>query len=406
MADFEKSEKKTYNAIVVGAGPAGCSAAYFLAKQDHDVLLVDRAKFPRDKVCGDAVSPRALAFLESIGASKKVETSGAFKVDGAIVSSPKGTVMKGIVPSIEGFRNYGYVFPRKDFDSLLLEHIQGLPNVEFVEKCKVKDVVYEEGYVRGLRAVHNGFPVKLKGEVIIGADGTNSIIAQKLSLKNQNPKHRAFGIRAYFDDVDGLDNYIEIHYDRSVIPGYAWIFPTGRRSANVGVGITSRFAMTKGIKETFKAFVEKSEFAAVKLKDARVREYSLKGWSIPLGSFPGCRSAGNVILTGDAGSMVDPLTGEGIYYALRSGELSAKALGMCLKEENGLRNLGRIYEKLWKKAFKWNEYRIGYFYQRFLRSEAFLNISISRAAQNRKKAQVLAGAIVHLLPIRRLFFSL
>lgn len=113
-----------------------------------------------------------------------------------------------------------------------------------------------------------------------------------------------------------------------------------------------------------------------------------------------------MVVIGDAGSMVDTLTGEGIYPALRSGELAAIALRTCVAERKGFRSLTRTYERLWKKEFKWREFKTGYIYQMFLNSERFLNIAVSRAARHPKRAEMLAGAIVHLVPKSRFFFGL
>ena len=213
-------------------------------------------------------------------------------------------------------------------------------------------------------------------------------------------------MRAYFDNVKGLNNCIEIHYDEAILPGYGWIFPTGEGKANVGVGVFNRFMGTKGIKNLFNIFIEKNKYAKEKLKNAQMIESSLKGGLITLGSYSSKRSNGNVLLIGDAGSFVDTLTGEGIYYALQSGEYCAQAVASGLSGDNPHHNIGDIYERLWKKEFKWKEFILGYSLQTFFKSKAFLNLSILRMSKKQKKSKTLAGVIAHQIPKTRLLLNI
>jgi geranylgeranyl reductase family protein len=335
---------KYYDVIVVGAGPAGCSAACFIAQKGYEVLLIDKAKFPRDKICGDGFSASSLAVLEKLGALEVVERANPFRIDKVTVSSPNGTVVSAKPPSVEGLRDYGYVIPRKEFDNLFLQFTKGIPKVKLLENTHVEELIYDGLDVCGVRSKNETF----MGKIIIGADGVHSTIAKILSLRNDNPKHRGIALRAYFDNVENLNHEIEL-------PGYAWIFPTSEHTANIGVGILTRFADSTGIRDLFYRFLEKNNHARIKLTNAQMIENSLRGCPLPIGSFPSERSNRNVLLLGDAASFVDTLTGEGIYYALRSGEYAAEAIDLTLSKSNRLERVGTIYEKLWKKEFKWKD---------------------------------------------------
>ena len=398
--------KSGYDVIVVGAGPAGCSAAFFAAQAGARVLLLDKGEFPRDKVCGDGISPRALAVLDRIGVSEKIEDSSSFRINGVLVSSPNGTIMRSRIPMVDGFRNYGLVLPRKIFDQLLFDHVRRLENIDVLQPSAATDLLYEGEDICGVRATGGDGMIDIHGNTIIGADGVHSLVAKRLSLGNQEARYRAFGIRAYFDNVSGLKGCLEIHYDKAVLPGYAWVCPIGERQANVGVGVINRYTRSNGIKSLFQSFIKNSPVVRERLGSAKMIEDSLKGWPIAMGSFPGPRGKDNVVLIGDAGSMIDPLTGEGIYTALRSGELSAQALDLYREGRKESESFSKIYERLWKREFKWSEFKPGSFYQVLLCSKAFVNLAVSRAARNPKRAAVLAGAIIHLLPKRRLFFSM
>jgi len=144
--------------VVVGAGPAGCSAAHFAAVKGSTVLLIDMKRFPRDKVCGDGISPRSLAVLDRIGVSQRIEASGGVKVNEVLVSSPNGATMRSRIPDVPGFRNYGLVLSRKTFDHLLFDHVSTSANVDALLDSKVIDLSRKDGFVKGVTVSRQGGP--------------------------------------------------------------------------------------------------------------------------------------------------------------------------------------------------------------------------------------------------------
>jgi flavin-dependent dehydrogenase len=275
-----------------------------------------------------------------------------------------------------------------------------------LEEFEVKGFASNESQICGISGIYENQSMNFMGRYIIGADGAHSITAKRLNLNNDEPRHRAFGMRAYFENVEGLDKCIEIHYEESILPGYGWIFDMGGGKANVGVGVFNRFVSSKGIKNIFMRFIEKNSYAKEKLKKANMIKNSLKGWPIPCGSFPSKRSAGNVMFIGDAGSFVDPLTGEGIYYALRSGEYASQAISTALTHPNIAKSAGYVYEKLWGREFKWKEYRMGYLLQPLLNNKFLINFTIHRASKKKKKAEKIVGVIGHKLPKTKLLLNI
>ncbi|MGC8775450.1 MAG: geranylgeranyl reductase family protein, partial [Chlorobaculum sp.] len=215
-----------------------------------------------------------------------------------------------------------------------------------------------------------------------------------MNLKNNQKNHLVFAIRAYFSKVEGLTDSIELHYDKSMLPGYGWVFPAGKERTNIGVGVITRFKEQGGLKRVFERFVGENAFVAGKLKNAFMEPGTLRAWPLPLGSFPGRRGQGNVLLAGDAGSFVDPLTGEGIYYALKSGELAAEAAAKALDEGGGA-NAAAIYEKHWRKAFRFHDYIVGYSLQALLNNAYILESLMKFSARKQARADLLAGVICH-----------
>ncbi len=388
------NRRKKYDVIVVGAGPAGCSATTFLARRGYEVLLVDRAEFPRDKTCGDGLSPRAMEVLDRMGVAEKIENSRPWRIDGVAFLSPAGQMLRTEFHHVEGIWNHGYVFPRRDLDLLLLQHVRECSGAVVLENCKVGDLVYEGDMISGIRIDSEKGPGEFIGRVIVGADGVHSLIARKCFSIDAHPNHTVLAVRAYFDHVRGLDHYIEVHCEKSILPGYGWVFPIGEGSANVGVGTSYRFGTRKkDIKKLFDTFLEQNGFMRERFKHSQVIGNSTKTWLIPLGSRPSKRGHKNVLLIGDAGSFADPLTGEGIYQALRSGEYAAQAIAEGFEED--ISKVGDIFESLWKKEFKRREYMLGYLIQRFVFGEFFLNFNIKRALKNRKMADTLVAILCH-----------
>ena len=206
---------KYFDVVVVGAGPSGCSAASFIAQKGYEVLLIDKAQFPRDKVCGDGFSASSLAVLERLEALEVVEKANPFRIDKVTVSSPNGTIVSAKPPSVEGLMDYGFVIPRKEFDHLFLQFAKGISKVKLLENIRIQELIYAGLNVCGVRSNNETF----MGKIIIGADGVHSMIAKLLSLRNDNPKHRGIAMRAYFDNVENLNHEIEIHYEESILPG-------------------------------------------------------------------------------------------------------------------------------------------------------------------------------------------
>jgi geranylgeranyl reductase family protein len=396
--------KKAYDAIIVGAGPGGCSAATCLACKGYDVLLVDKASFPRDKVCGDGISPGALEVLDRLGVTQKIMDRSPWRIDGVEISSPAGQRVRANFSHLKGSYKHGWVMPRREFDFLLFQHVQSFPNVHVLENCEVKDLSYAGSRIEGVQVKCGNFMEEFSGKVIIGADGVYSLVAQKILFPGAISRSHAFAVRAYFNHVQRLNHYIEIHCEESILPAYGWIFPTGEDSANVGVGISCRFLKKKDIKKLFQAFIGKNKFLKEKLCNAQFIENSFKGWPIPLGIFSPRRSHKNVLLIGDAGCFADFLTGEGIYYALRGGECAAEAVHIGLHIPGGLVRMGEVYEKLWRRAFQSREYLIAKILPRFVISKKFLNFNVRRALEKSVMAQTLASILCHQKTKIRLLF--
>ena len=311
---------KTINrdVIVVGAGPAGSTCAAFLMRQGIAPLLVDRAIFPRDKPCGDGQTGVTTLILEELGWLDGLREFG-HENHGVVITSPDYT--KVIVEAPR--KGYRYDSPRRVFDDYCRR--QAIKEgAEMLEDFWVYDLIKEDGFVKGVKAKYQGEYIEVRSNIVIGADGAHSIVAKKLGMFPENELDVGVAGRCYYEDVD-IEPYNEIHFDINVLPGYVWLFPVGNKMCNVGLGF-ARGLYEEGKMRPFEEYIdiwiEKSPFGECLRGKRRVGEF--RGWRIPCGSQAMDNYTSGCLLIGDAGSMVMPLTGEGVGPAMVTAKMAAE----------------------------------------------------------------------------------
>lgn len=324
-----------HDAVVVGAGPAGASAAYYLAKRGRSVLLLDRSGFPRPKTCGDCLTPRAVRILADMG------VLGAFNGEvwptvGCRIYSTRGGCVASPFGPYRDYPELGMVISRDSLDEALVMRAVGagarfLPSAQACGTLKGKDgrfagVSYERGGVK-----HEGL-----ARFVVAADGAHSRIAHEVfGYTRHHARAEGVAFRAYFEDVDGIDSHMEIYGEDAVLPGVGWVFPMGEGRANVGVGSYRDDLMKAHFTgdRFFQRFVHDTVHAAPKLADAR-QLGPARAASLLMGGWKGPVTRDNVALVGDAAALVNPLTGEGIMYALESGKWAAEAVDEALERRD------------------------------------------------------------------------
>ncbi|MGM0689137.1 MAG: NAD(P)/FAD-dependent oxidoreductase [Bacillota bacterium] len=335
--------------IVVGAGPAGSITAALLARNGHDVLLLDKHQFPRKKICGDAISARVIDVLQGAGMKGKVESAlsrGEFNpLTHMRLVSPKGHQMIAPLQKSEnGFTSY--VAPRFYFDVLIQQH--AIESGAEFRQVKVEGPLIDNGRVVGVNVQKNNSLEKINARIIVGADGVNSVIAPALRQKVQHTdNHRALALRAYVEDFEVTPGEVEFYLYQSILPGYAWIFPTGAGGANIGLGMRLDHyrKSSHNLKVMFDEFFAMPDIKERLKQGGRLRD--IAAWPLNFGSQSNLQySFDGAILVGDAAGFINPLTGGGIYYSLLSGQLAAQVIDISLKRgDTSLEGL-QHYEKL------------------------------------------------------------
>ncbi|WP_138757854.1 NAD(P)/FAD-dependent oxidoreductase [Modestobacter altitudinis] len=286
--------------LVIGGGPAGaaCAAAVRRTRPDADVLVLDRAAFPRDKVCGDGIAPEALDVLAVLGIDVAALTDGFPAVPRLRLRGPRGTTVERETarPSV--------VVPRAVLDGRLLEQV--LAGGARFQRHTVRSVA--------VHPTHVEVDGRFRAPVLVGADGAESVVRRALGVPPNRPDRLAVAIRGYAPVLPGMDGVQVVTTTKQRWPAYAWSFPLGDGRANVGYG------------ELVSGGVTRAELVAgLHRMLPGVEPTGLRAHRLPLSTGRPRLPGGRVLLAGDAQSLINPLTGEGIFYAVLSGALAGAA---------------------------------------------------------------------------------
>lgn len=325
--------------IVVGAGPAGSAAAYHLANAGLDVLLLEKATFPRDKVCGDGLTPRAVAALVKMGIETGPAAGWAHNKGLRIVGG--GLRLELPWPELASFPDYGLVRPRADFDELLARAAEKA-GARLREDTTVSGPVRDDrtGRVVGVtaRSGDDKEPVTYRAPVVVAADGNSARLALSMDIRRRDDRPLGVAVRRYYRSPRTHDDYLESHLElwegkpnaSRLLPGYGWIFGMGDGTSNVGLGILNT---TPAFGNTDYRDLLRRWLSALPAEWGYTEENAtgpVRGSALPMGFNRTPHYADGVLLVGDAAGMVNPFNGEGIAYAMESGELAAEVIAQAL----------------------------------------------------------------------------
>ncbi|HLM88388.1 MAG TPA: geranylgeranyl reductase family protein [Streptosporangiaceae bacterium] len=321
--------------MVVGAGPAGSTTAYYLAQAGLDVLLLEKSRFPREKVCGDGLTPRGVKALVAMGINVS-EQDGWVRNKGLRVIGA-GQRLELPWPELSSYPGYGLVRPRTDLDQMLARRAQQA-GARLLEGVTVTGPVRDDrtGRITGVtaRAADAGDERTYTSRVIVAADGNSSRLSVAMGLRKRDDRPLGVAVRTYYQsprhDDDHLESWLDLWDGDRLLPGYGWIFGMGDGTSNVGLGLlntsaafghTDYHALLRTWLQGMPAewgFTEEN------------RTEPIRGAALPMGFNRTPHYYQGLLLVGDAGGMVNPFNGEGIAYAMESGELLARTVAQAL----------------------------------------------------------------------------
>jgi len=396
-----------FDVIVVGGGPAGSAAACYAADEGLKVLLLEKDNYPRDKVCGDAVGGKALKHLEELGILDTLEKSPHFIFDSVIFSNTREEKVKVEIKDSEAT---GYVYPRINFDWILFNEARSRVEDKggfVIQNFRVNSLLINDknnNQIIGVKGKNGTDEKKFYAPITIGAGGVNCPVAKTIITEINDEEfiekeHWSSSFREYWKNVGNV-NYdkgaIEFHYVDGVIPGYFWIFPVGKNTCNVGLGITLKDLKNKEMKlKELQKYIIEEKFSN-RFKNAELVKDSGKGWQLPLGSprktkMKLRRMFGNgCLLIGDAGSLVDPFTGEGIGNALLSAKIAVKHFKQN-KNEFDLKSGEEYQKEIWNILGKelTNSFKI----QNYTRKKWLINWFIGKAQRKPELQRILSESL-------------
>ena len=390
-----------FDIIIVGAGPAGSSAALYADRAGLSTVLVDRSFFPRDKICGDALSGKSIKYLRELNLLDSLKTMPGSVINRIVFGSPNHKIIDINLTGSNDISKIksGYVISRENFDSYLFEKAKNVTHTR--QGFSVKDIIFDNDKIIGVQGIENGRKINLYAPIILGCDGANSIIARKLGVFQADLDNTAIAIRCYYKGVKDLTDQIELHFVDEVLPGYFWLFPVGENISNIGIGLRKKEAKKdkRTLNQILKEVIDSNYFKDRFSKSKPIE--NPKGWSLPLGrkSRPNC-GAGYMLL-GDAAGLIDPFTGEGIGNAIVSAKYAIKVALKAIEENNFERSYISKYNNLvWSNLGP--ELRTSARLQDLARYRMLLNLVISKAANKTEIQNIISGMLVNEVPKEKL----
>jgi menaquinone-9 beta-reductase len=350
----------TADVIVVGAGPAGSATAFYLAAAGLDVLVLEKSHFPREKVCGDGLTPRAVKALTAMGVPIG-PGDGWLRNKGLRIIGGGGRIELPW-PELSSYPGFGLVRTRLDFDQILARHAEKA-GARLMEGVNVTGPLRDDrtGRVIGVTAqqTENGEKRErnARARVVVAADGNSSRLSVALGLRKRDDRPLGVAVRSYYTSPRHDDDYLEAWLDLwdgdKLLPGYGWIFGMGDGTSNVGLGLLNTSEAFGNI--DYRALLRRwlAGMPAEWGLSEENRTQPVRGAALPMGFNRTPHYTDGVLLAGDSGGMVNPFNGEGIGYALEAGEIAARTIVQALARPTaaGTEAVLRTYPRQLKDAW-------------------------------------------------------
>lgn len=357
MADVvEATAPVSTDVLVVGGGPAGAAAAYWLATHGHDVTVVERKTFPREKTCGDGLTPRAVHQLELMGLGRQLEQFHRYH---GLRATGAGRELELQWPSHPVYPQHGYVVRRRELDSMVALNAAAT-GATLLQGHEALQPVVERGFVRGAVVQRkDGTTTEVRARYVVVADGANSRFGRALGTFRTREWPYGTAIRTYWESPRHADPWIESALDVKdrnghVMPGYGWIFPVGDGTVNIGVGLLSTFREFKSVNTTHLLDAYAHQVADRWQIDPDTPTCKATSGRIPMGGSVGPKAGPTYLVVGDAAGSVNPFNGEGIDYAYETARMAADVLheALATNDPTVLQRYPQLIEDEYGQYFK------------------------------------------------------
>ncbi len=372
---------------IVGAGPAGATLAHFLAKEGIAHIILDKASFPRDKICGDGITVDVLNVLKRIHPNLLEEFASQMAMQeswGFCFHSPSGKELRYDFKENQLPYAPFYTSRRADLDNFLISKLPAAQS-EFISGARVKAISPES---KGFRVSYekSNQQETIHCRLLIGAEGEKPVVTRQLGLKHYRVKQHLIGaIRVYYSNVQGFNRngHLEFFFDKKLLPGYFWAFPLTNNEANVGLGMVSSMISKKkaNLKQLLHELIATNPKIKEMFRNAKPLE-SPKGWGLPIITPRRDIAGQGYALIGDAAGMIEPFTGKGIGPGMMSARICSEHIAKALACKNY--DLSSYQDHMYR--YYKGEIRTGYSLQKSLKYPVVLNnlLSLAKAAPIKK----------------------
>ncbi|VAW19230.1 hypothetical protein MNBD_ALPHA12-1979 [hydrothermal vent metagenome] len=376
-------ETTIFDLAIVGAGPAGSSCAISACKSgSKSVALIDAQKFPRDKICGDGIGPGAIQIMKKLGADEILASYK--KVQFLSISSPSGLTAKGPLPSVNGAKHDGYTIPRQVLDNHFFTKALEYGATDISGYRLNKASFDGKSWTLELTRTARSEPMTIKARVLVGADGARSKVRRFLGVPINSDRHTGTAARIYAKSPNGQLDALQIDFVGKLLPAYGWMFPISATQANIGIGID----LYNYKNQSHKLADLLSQYREKLNSSINYDQDTYGAFILPYGSELPKIAHGqkHAALIGDAASMINPLTGEGIYYSMFAGELLGRLLAQAQSRQQGMAGVSlalETFERQFRAKFK-SHYDINWTMKEKIKSPHWCDIIVRSCARDEK----------------------
>jgi len=380
--------------LVVGAGPTGSSAAYHLARHGVSVLAVDKASFPREKVCGDGLTPRGVKELLAMGID--ASAPGFMRIDG-LRTHGYDVTLELPWPDTDAFPSFGVVRTRHDLDDLLIRGAEKAGALVWQE-TEATEPVFREHWVQGAVVKRSdGEPQQVRARFVIAADGAASRFAQQAGVRRDPSRPLGIAARRYFrspkDIGPHFESWLDLRRGGNALPGYGWVFPVGDGVLNVGAGLLNTSSDFKNLsaKKVYGIFLSQLGEEWGFTEENAIGKV-LSG-PLPMGLNRRPLAVPGLLLAGDAGGIINPFNGEGIAYAMESGRIAAELLHEALVLDRP--GLAHIYPSIVRERFG-RYFAFGRAFVRAIGSPSVMHLCVKHGVPKERMMRFLFKAMSNI----------
>jgi geranylgeranyl reductase family protein len=405
MVTIKPVQKYDCDVLIAGGGPAGSALAFHLAKKGLKIIVAEAERFPRDKICGDGVSPVALAELDAMGIKnwKKFSLANEINKVGLFIKDDKVFID---LSKPEHLPYQARIIPRIELDNWIYETAKKAGATYLEDSRLINYTTTDTGVVAQLK--QGVSTKKIKAKVLVGADGSSSTVARQMHGSKHADEFQLLGLRAYYENINGPTDRVDIYFTGDSFPGIYWLFPKGKTGANIGMACISATLPNKpnNVKNLLAGHLKNNDDIKERIGNGKP-DGKIDGWILKFFNPQSVLTGNRILLIGDAAGLINPLSGDGIQYALLSARWASETLYDCFKQDDLSAKALFNYRKKVDKELGY-DFALSNLLVQFARNKTLtpvwmkiLSVMISRSKEDAAYADIIAGIFAGNYPSQK-----